>query len=419
MEIKELTNDEFNNFVNKYSLHSMYQSTEYGLVMNNHNYETIFVGLFNEANDIVAASLILIEKLGQFKYAYAPRGFLIDYTNGELLTEFTNKIKLFLKKKKVIAIKISPLIAKSKYTPSLNIALDNQGYDSIYNKLIELKYYHLGYNNFFESFKPRFIAISNLEQDTNKLFNLLDDKIKEKIIESDGAGVRVFKGNKENLEFVYEDLREKKEKSKEYVNDLYNYFNDTGKAEVYFAKLDTQAYLVNTRSEYQKQVNICSTITDQLFENQGKANNEIIQNKIAEENKLATLKNQLVYATNLLRTNPNGIVVASTLVIKHHNQIYITLDGINEEYKHLNPKCILIWKIMEKYAKEGYKEIILGGMANPYLEKENQYNELNEFKLGFNSSSVEYAGDFELITNYPLYMLYRNGAPFRKLKKQN
>ena len=143
MEIKELTNDEFNNFVNKYSLHSMYQSTEYGLVMNNHNYETIFVGLFNEANDIVAASLILIEKLGQFKYAYAPRGFLIDYTNGELLTEFTNKIKLFLKKKKVIAIKISPLIAKSKYTPSLNITLDNQGYDSIYNKLIELKYYYL------------------------------------------------------------------------------------------------------------------------------------------------------------------------------------------------------------------------------------------------------------------------------------
>lgn len=419
MEIKELRNEEFNDFVNRYALHSMYQSLEYGLVMNKHNYESIFVGLINDANDIVAASLILIEKLGQFKYAYAPRGFLIDYNNNELLTEFTNQIKTFLKKKKIIAIKITPLIAKSKYTPSLNISLDNQGYDSIYNKLIELKYYHLGYNNFFEAFKPRFVSIINLEQDTNKLFNLLDPKIKEKIIESDGAGVRVFKGNEKNLEFVYEDLREKKEKSKDYVNDLYNYFNNSGKAEVYFAQLDTQAYLINTRTEYQKQVNICSNITDELFKNQGKANNEIIQNKISEENKLQTLKNQLVYATNLLRSNPNGIVVASTLVIKHHNQIYITLDGINEEYKHLNPKSILIWKIMEKYAKEGYKEIVLGGMTNPNLEEDNEYKELNEFKLGFNSSCIEYAGDFELITNYPLYMLYRNGAPFRKLKKQN
>ena len=111
MEIKELTNDEFNRFVSKYNLSSMYQTVEYGLVMNNQKAEPIFVGLINDICDIVAASLILIEKLGQFKYAYAPRGFLLDYTNNELLTEFTNEIKKFLHKKSVIAVKISPLIA--------------------------------------------------------------------------------------------------------------------------------------------------------------------------------------------------------------------------------------------------------------------------------------------------------------------
>ena len=419
MEIKELTNDEFNRFVSKYSLSSMYQSVEYGLVMNNQKYEPLFVGLINDIGDIVAASLLLIEKLGQFQYAYAPRGFLIDYTNKELLKSFTSEIKKFLKKKSVIAVKISPLIARNKFTPSLNITLANPSYDVIFNNLKILKYYHLGYNNNFEAFKPRFVALANLESNSNKMFNLLSEDIKEKIHECDLAGIRIYKGSEENLNFVYEDLREKKEKSKEYVEDVYKFFNNTGKAEVYYAKLETKIFLVNTRTEYQKQVNICSEITDELFQNQGKSNNDIIQKKIAEENKLQELKNQLVYATNLLRNNPDGVVVASTLVIKHNNQIYVTLDGENEEFKYMHPKNILIWKLMEKYAAEGYKEINLGGITNPNNDND-EYKGLNEFKLGFNGSCIEYAGDFELITHAPLYLLYRNGAPFRKLtKKQN
>ena len=69
MELRELTNEEFNKFTNNYSLSSIYQTIEYGLVMNKQKYESIFLGLINDTNDIVAASLVLIEKLGQFKYA--------------------------------------------------------------------------------------------------------------------------------------------------------------------------------------------------------------------------------------------------------------------------------------------------------------------------------------------------------------
>ena len=418
MEIKELTNEEFNKYVNKCSLNSMYQSVEYGLTMNNQKYESIFLGLINDLGDIVAASLILIEKLGQFKYAYAPRGFLIDYTDKALLKEFTIQVKKHLKKLGIIAIKISPLIAKSKYTPSLNITLENPSYDNIYNNLKNLKYYHLGYNNYFEAFKPRFTCIANLEKDTNKMFNLLKADVKEKIIQCDLVGIRIYKGTDKNLEFVYQDLREKRKKSKEYVNDLYNYFNKSNKVEVFFAQLEPKIFLINTRTEYQKQVNLCASLTDELFKNQGKSNNEIIQRKITEENRLQSLKNQLVYATNLLRNNPNGIIVASAMVINHHNQLYITLDGENEEYKHLCPKYILFWKLMEKYGLEGYTELNLGGIANPILKEKNKYKELNDFKLSFNSSVIEYAGDFELITNTPLYTLYRNAAPFRKIAKK-
>ena len=419
MEMREITTEEFNKFANKFMLSSMYQTVEYGHVMERQNFETILVGMINDTGDVAAASLLLIEKLSNFKYAYAPRGFLIDYTNYSLLEEFTNLIKKFLKKRSVMAVKICPMIAKTKYTPSLNITLSNPSYDKIFENLKKLKYYHLGYNNFFESLKPRFVAIADLNPDTNKMFEGLHQDYKAKIRACDLAGIRIYKGNEKNLDFIVEQMREKNATSKDYTYDIYNAFKATNHAEVYFAQLETNQFLINTQVEYQKQVNICNAITAQLFQNQGKGNNnDVITRKIAEDNKLASLKNQLVYATNLLRNNPNGIIVASAMVIKHRGQVYLTLDGYDNQYKHLCAKHLLIWKLMERFAQEGYKEFNLGGITNPTLDKESKYKGTTDFKLNFNASAIEYAGDFELVTSYPLYTLYRNTSPIRRILKK-
>lgn len=414
MELRELTNEEFNIFTDKYFLTSIYQTTEYSFVMNKQKYESLFLGLINDTNDIVAASLILIEKLGQFKYAYAPRGFLIDYTDIDLLTKFTNEIKKYLRKKNVIAVKISPIIAKTKYTPSIDVTLINPSYENIFSNLKNLKYYHLGYNNYFESFKPRYEAIIDLNQNVTELFDKLNEDFKHKISSCDLAGVQIYKGNEKILNYLFDQLPDSEEKNQEYINDMYHYFNMNNKVEVYFAQLETKKFLINTQIEYQKQINICNKITDELFQNQGKANGDLINKKITEDNKLANLKNQLVYATNLLRNNPNGIILATAMVLKHREQLYLIMDSINEEYKHFCPKHLLMWKLIEKYSLEGYKELNIGGIANPTIEN-NEYQELNDFKLNFNAHAVEYAGDFELITNFPLYTLYRNSAPLRKV----
>ena len=71
---------------------------------------------------------------------------------------------------------------------------------------------------------------------------------------------------------------------------------------------------------------------------------------------------------------------------------------------------------MEKYGSLDYRELNLGGISNPNVYNE-KYSPNTEHKLSFNSSSIEYAGDFELIVNMPLYSIYRNSAPLRKVFK--
>lgn len=418
MRIKELTNAEFNSFTDSFPYFSIYQTSEYGFIMNTQNYTAVSLGLVDDSDKIYAATLILIEKNAMFKYAYAPKGFLIDYNNKELVTEFTKSIKEYLNKKKVIAIKINPMIIKSSYDYRTNTANLNPNFEEQMEFLKSLEYYHLGYNNLFESFKPRYDAIIDLNKPITTLFGNMNKNFKNKVKSADQNGVRVIKGNETEINYIYDQVKNKYPRNKEYFENLFYFFKKRNMIDYYYAKLDTNAYLINAQKKYQKQIEICNKLNNKLFKRIGKNNNKIINNKISAENKLNELKNELVVATNMLKDTPGGILLATMLIAKYRDEVYILIDGYNKDFKKINAKHLMTWKLIEKYSKEKYKRFNLGGMTNPTL-KNDKYKGLNEYKLSFNARCVEYAGDFELITSPTLYSLYRNSKPIRYILKKD
>ena len=418
MYIKELNNAEFNLFTDSYPYFSIYQTSEYGFIMNTQNYTSLFLGLVDDYQKIVAASLILIEKEGIFKYAYAPKGFLIDYSNKGLVEQFTTLIKEYLSKKKIMAIKINPMIIKSSYDYNTDSTRINPEFQGQIDFLKSLDYYHLGYNNLFESFKPRYDAIIDLNKPITTLFGNMNKNFKNKIKSADRNGVRIVKGTNDQLDFLYDQVKNKYPRDKKYFEDVLFFFKKRNMIDYYYAKLDTNTYLISVQNKYQKQMDLCNKLNNKLFKNVGKNNNKLISTKIYEENKLNEFKNELVFATKLLKENPNGVLLATMLIAKYRDEVYIFMDGYNKDFKKLNAKHLMTWKLIEKYSKEKYKRFNLGGMTNPYIKNE-KYKGLNEFKLSFNARCVEYIGDLELITNQKLYNLYRNSKPIRYILKRD
>lgn len=417
MYLKELTNAEFNSFTDKFIDSSIYQTSEYGFIMNSQNYNSVFLGMIDEEK-IKAASLILIEKDGMFKYAYAPKGFLIDYSDKVLVEEFTNLIKEYLNKKKVMAIKLNPMIVKSSYDYRTNMTHINPKFEEQLEFLKSLGYYHLGFNNLFESFKPRYNAIIDLNKPITTLFGNMNKNFKNKVKSADKNGVRIIKGTEKDLDYLYDEVKNKYPRDRKYFENVLYFFKKRNMLDYFYAKLDTNAYLINVQKKYQKQIEICNKLNGKLFKNAGKNNTKIINNKIYEENKLNELKNELVYATKLLKESPEGVILASMLITKYKDEVYIFMDGYNRDFKKINAKHLMTWKLIEKYSKEKYKRFNLGGMTNPNLNN-NKYNGLNEFKLSFNARCVEYIGDLELITNNTIYNLYRNSKPIRYILKRD
>ena len=413
MFIKELTKEEFNNFKDNFDKKSIYQTEEYASVMNNQNHNTMFLGLIDD-NNIVGASLILIEKINNFKYAYAPRGFLIDYTNYSLVEIFTNELKNYLSKKDIVAVKLSPMIIKNIYDSDGNIVESNNNFQLIYDNLKNLNYYHFGFNNFFESHKPRFEAILDINKNYIELFKNIRKEFKTKLRSSEKNGVRIVKGNEEELDYLIKQVSKKYNKNNDYFKDVYKYFNESNMIDYYYAKLDTKVYLEVSKKRYEQEENNNNLINAEVIENAGNNSTKLISKKIESDTLFSRAKNQLIKATNLLRDCPDGIVIASILIVRIKDEIFLYIDGFDRKYKRMNAKHLMLWKIIEKYSKLGYSKFNLGGMTNINVEN-NKYKGLNEFKLGFNPNIYEYIGDLELICNNTLYFMYKKTVDLKRM----
>lgn len=404
MIVREISIDEYAKFTNEYSYSSVLQTKEYAQVMKNQGCTPLFIGVF-ENNNLCGASLILIQKINGYKYSFAPRGFLIDYTNKELILSFSKELKKFLFRMDVIAIKIVPPIIKNILNSEGKVIGINPKYDESFNNLVNAGFHHYGFNSLFEGYKPRFEALIDLTIGYEQLFENIKKEYRTKIRSAERKGIRIYRANSNEIDLIYEQTKSKYPRDLKYFQDSYKYFSESNKMEYYYAKLDTNKYLEFIKKEYEDSENVASKINQELL-GKKETSNKLLSKKMEADYRVSMTKKQLVEATDLARRYQKGLVLASMLIAKNGKEIYLYMDGFDTKHKHFNAKHLLVWKIMEKYSGLGYKRLNLGGITDIRVNNE-KFRGLNDFKTNFNASIVEYAGDFELVSNQAKYFLYR------------
>lgn len=414
-KLKELTNDEFDEFSKNYNISTVYQTSQYALTMNNQDYDSILLGLVDSNDIIQAATLILITNNRKFKFAYSPRGYLIDYRNEELVTLFTSFIKEYLNKNNVVTLKINPPIFKTIYYIKENNIYKNNYYDHILNFLISLGYKHLGYNSYFEGIRPRFEAVINLESDEKDIFDNLKRELKTKIRNAKKTGIKIIKGNDNDLNILYDQIKIKYPRNFKYLEDTYKFFKKNNSIDFYYTKLDTVKYLQETGKSLEEKENEVLKINNKIQSNN--SSNKNISKKMNMDLDVYKYNKQLVEATKLLKEYPDGLITSSALIAKYKDEVTLLIDGHNKLYKNLNAKHLLIWELCKIYKKEGYKKFNLGGIANINID-DNKYKGLNNFKQSFNPYIIEYMGDLEIITNSSLYFMYSNSIAIKNIIKK-
>lgn len=407
--MKIITLDEitFDKYTKTHKYRNYYQTSAYGKVMKNNNCNIHYIGIIDDNNNLLGASLILYKEVFMnYKIAYAPRGILFDYTNLENLTEFTTRLKRLLSKQGFMSLKIDPLIPANLRNKDGKIININKEANIILENLKANNYDYLGPNLFFEAEKPRFETLVVLDKDIKDIYQNFDKNIRYKIKKAIRSGVEIYKGNKEQLKEFYEFVKKKYNRPLNYYTDLFDNFSPN--VDLYFAKLNTETFVITSRVQYEKELEINNNLAIEIQNNKNsKLKKKIINKKIESDNLVNVYKKNLVWATNLLKTYPTGLFIGTSLNINYDNASYLVIEGFNQQFRSLNPSYLIKWKMINDYKNKNFKYVNLNAISGEF-NKINKYTGLNEMKLGFGSLITEYIGEFELIINNLPYNLYKN-----------
>lgn len=413
MEIIQLTKEQFDEYAKNCPYKNFYQTSEYGRLMDRHSFDDYYLAMKDDMGNIKAATLILIEKVFiGYKWGYCPRGFLIDFSDFELLKNFTTLLTEFLNKRNFMFVRIDPyIINKSRDKNGKEIpGIDNS---TIINNLINLGYEHSGFNLNFENLKPRWNAVITTNKEDNLFLNY-SKEIRNKIRKAEKLGVEVVQGGPDSIKQFYNFIDKKHSRRLNYYLDMYEILGKSDMFEIYFAVINTPKYIEKSKELYEQEEKNNNLINQELEENINTPNAAaIIRKKMESDRLLNNYKQNIINATNLYKEYPGGIVIGTNAIIKYNNEVFFLINGYDQKYKNYCPNHYLKFQIIEKYKKLGYTRIHLNGISGDF-NKTSPYYGLTRFKLGFNANIEEYIGEFTLVINKRKYKSFNKINPIRE-----
>jgi len=410
MTIINLTQIQFRNYSNIHHQRNFGQTIEYSKLPLYSNHKKYYLGLIDNSNNLLAATLILVKNISStVKEAYAPNGYLIDYSDFELVKTFTQELTKYLKNEKITYLVTNPKF-KYRTLSKQNITIENN--INLLENLYRLNYKNIGYQNDFEKYD---IIIENQNLHSN-IYQKFNRNTKRNIKENLDIGITLHKASINDINNFYNIIKKKTSKSNTYYYNLMNTFNTKdNKMEIFFAKLNPETFLIKTKELYEVESRKNEKIYKRIENKFGKMSEKTLNIKINSDKTLEKYHQLLNKAINLYQTTKDSIIIGTCAIIKNNREIYFLIDGYKEEFRHIHSTHILKWALIKKYSNLGYKIFNLGEINLNYLNKSNKYHGQYMYKIGFGGNIVEYPPTLLLVINKPIYNTY---TQINKLKSK-
>lgn len=410
MKLRTLSIFEFDDYAKTHPLGSYHQTSSYAMLASEQGFEYDLLGFVDDQGNIKAASLILYKKLGMFnRYGYAPKGFLIDYHDTELLKEFTKALKKYYYKKNFAFIKVNPEISVGTMDYKNKIINYNQNH-ILESTLRGLNFKKMESNKRFETKVPIYNAIQVLKTTNLKTVN---KNTRNKIRKGLKNGLYLEKTNRDGLDILFPFIKNKKNHTIYHYYNYYNAFSRNNDIDIFLVKINYEDCLINLRERYEIELERNNKIVNKVM---GKPSKENLRRKLESDTVLNTIKDNIALATNGLAKNKEQYI-AGAITIKYKNRVYILITGYDKKFKMFSPNYFLHYQLIEYYKKD-FDFIDLNGITGDFTA-ENPYKGLDEFKLGFNPYAFEYIGEYDFIINESLYKaMEQSGQLAKEFNKQ-
>ncbi len=415
MEFVELTKKEFDKFEENHEQSSFNQTSAWGELKKCNGWTPMLLGL-KDKKKVVAATLLLAKELPIIhkKMFYAPRGFLIDYKNYDLLGEFTSKIKEYAKKNKGIFIKIDPYIPYKERDIDGKIVENGIDNEDAYKNLLKLGYHHFGFNVMQETLQPRWIFVTDTENKTvDEVMKGMDSKTRQIIRKNERLCIKTREIGYDELD-KFKDIMQRTGDRRKFIDRPLSYYQEMYKAlspdgilKILLAELHTKELLKNLNHEkdsYQKEYDERKHKHDDGI---NKMNEKKYESKQKEtEKNIERVEKKIKEIKELNKKHGDVILLGGILFLVHGNEVLSLVGGSYEEFMEFQSAYTVHWEGCKYAIENGYKRYNFYGITGDFREENPLYG-LYLFKRGYGGRVVELIGEFDLVISKFWYHTYK------------
>ena len=413
MEFVELTEKEYEKFVQKHEQESYMQTLDLKNFKENNNIKCYLVGVKDNKKVIAATLMYSIGSFMKKKRFYSSRGFVLDYNNKELLTFFVNNIKKYIKEKKGMSLTIDPNIIYRVRSSNGEIIDDNKN-DKIIEDLKKQGFVHFGFNNYFETMQVRWVYRLELKGSYDELKSNFIKSTRKNVEATYNNGVQIRIGNVEDIKSLSKIFKETAErdqfntKSYEYYKSMFESMPNNIK--LYMAYIDPKLYLSKTEEKLENEKATNKEIEEKM--KTGMVGSKLLNKKEVSDKLIEKYTEELKEAKNMVKEHPDRVDIGALISMKSGTDYISLSSGTLTQYKKFYPKYALYDAHIKDAYEMGFKYANFYGIAGDF-NPSNKYYGIYEFKKGFNGNVVEYIGEFTL----PIGFTYKVFKFIKGIKK--
>ncbi|MEG0138893.1 MAG: peptidoglycan bridge formation glycyltransferase FemA/FemB family protein, partial [Bacilli bacterium] len=344
---------------------------------------------------IIGASMLLAkEKFMGKKEFYAPRGFLIDYNDQQLVNDFTNEIKSFVLNHNGFVLRIDPyLVYKQRNINGDIIAgIDNT---TVVNTLKKI-----GFTKCSNDEQLKWLYVLELENKTeDDIFKEMCSNTRNIIRKTLKSNIKLRYLKKDDL-YLFEKITNETGSRRGFNSknlDYYTQMKDLFKDEVLFvvAELNLTCYISGLNNELLLQKKRLDKLSDV------KANN----GKKSELNiTITSLLKKIDNANAIKETDGETIILSGAMFMAYGDELVYLFCGNYKKYINFGAQYFIQWEMIKYAIKNNFKRYNFYGISGVFDKRDESYG-IYEFKKGFGGHVEELLGDYELGfgNHYKLY----------------
>ncbi len=399
MKFCTMSEEEFREFYNTSSQRTFLQTPEIGKLRQKAGWLVHYVGVKKEEKIVAATMMVSITRHFGKKEFYAPRGFLLDYQDKELLTFFTNEVKKYVKNNKGYQFRIDPYL--------IHVERDTNGEiieDGIDNSMVRQFLQELGYTRVKKEDMEQvgWMYVLDIEGKTeDQILKNLKPNTRNTIRKTLKNGISIQELEKKDLKEFHRIMVETGKRkgfairNLKYFEDMYDLYTPREEIKYLITKLDLKKHIKLLKDERNKCIIEKESLNDAKYnDGKRKAFNEQIEG----------INKRIQSAEDIRKKDGDVITLSGSMFMLTDPEVIYLSSGNYEEYMNYNSQYLIQWEMIKYGIKHGFKRYNFYGITGNFDKNDKDYG-IYEFKTGFNGYVEELIGEYVMPTSFVYYLL--------------